>query len=227
MTAISRRPTGKSCCICRNAFSAAGLDAEHDDLFAFYNFTLIGANAHHGRAFVLVCEAWIRAANQDDDGVRLQAVKDLGKVFTSLVTKKTRSSGFSMPDCEFVTSKAWNEKLDGEWDESKKCIENVFGVDREGAWVNRGRDGVFKHNTKEEQTTEEITIEDDGKGIFGAERVQRKVAAIQKGQASFEKHRSDHSHDMSHASVFAMSDLMSMLSDSGACLTRCKGFWAS
>eukprot|EP00973_Karenia_brevis_P083029 11510671-Karenia_brevis.AAC.1 len=60
-------------------------------------------------------------------------------------------------------------------------MKTVFGQLEKGAWVRRGREGVFSGKTRQKTTTEQITEEDDGKGPFAREAQGNKLKELQSG----------------------------------------------
>ena len=184
-----RKPTGRSCAICRNVFNALGLDAEHDSLATYYKHACKPENAKEFRAFVGSRSDWISQHNKDGSQVRLKGAKEMQTRFTTLKTKTTNKRTFEAPEEEFISKEAWDPNKDGPYDESKEVSEEIMGVMRFGIYVLRGRKGVFRVRQKESVGTERETIEDDGKGPFAAERLDNKMKVIRAGQTQLEKER--------------------------------------
>ncbi len=67
--------------------------------------------------------------NQDTDArdhIRVKGAKELKARFTTLATTKSGKMSFEGPEFEFVTSEAFNPKLDGEWDPPKLHITSSW-----------------------------------------------------------------------------------------------------
>ena len=88
-----------------------------------------------------------------------------------LSTETTEFSGFKDGGgWEFVEREHWDTNLDGEFDQAKVVKARVFGQEKEGVWVRRGRLGVYKWQHEERSGTRLTTKEDDGAGPFAEER---------------------------------------------------------
>ena len=187
--AVKRKPTGNYCMICRNVYNTLGLEEVHKSMPDFYSYISKTENAHVGRHFVTCQVMWVKKHNQDEDAVRLKGARELKDVFTKLLTKHVEESGFDCPDWDFISKEAWDPKIDGPWDASKMTTQVIFGVNKEGVWVRKGREGVFhwKHSEKDQQ--EQVTEEDDGKGLFAEDRLKNKLDVTRKAQQAFEKQR--------------------------------------
>ena len=101
------------------------------------------------------------------------------------------SSGFTGPQCDFVTKEVWDPKLDGKWDDAKATTKTIFGQKKYGMWVLRGREGVFKHDNKDETKLCQQTLEDDGQGPFAEGRLKRKLDVVRSGQQVLEKQQKE------------------------------------
>ena len=187
--AVARRPTGKYCAICRNTFNALGLDQTHASLKVFYNFVSKPEHAHLSRHFTASSAEWITSHNEDPDRTRLMNSKEFAERFTKLIADKVEESGFEAPEWDFVCKENWIPKLDGPFDPTKVVHHFIHGGKREGIWILRGREGVFRWTHKEMVGTRQSTEEDSGQGPFAATRLETKLEVIKAGRQQFEKQR--------------------------------------
>ena len=186
---VSRRPTGKYCGICRNTFNALGLEQAQSTIAKFYTFVSRPENAHQSRHFISCVADWISAHNEDPDRTRLLNSKEFAERFVKLSSEKLEESGFEAPEWDFVCKDQWNEKLDGVYDPTKVVVHTILGAKREGIWVQRGREGVFRWKHREMVGTRQSTEEDSGQGPFAAKRLENKLEVIKAGRQQFEKQR--------------------------------------
>ena len=194
---ISRRPYGKQCAICRNVFNTLGLEDRFGTISQYYTHACKPENAAEFRSFITCRREWIakhNGQNQEDtdarNHLRVKGAKELKARFTTLATTKSDKVSFEGPEFEFVTSEAFNPKLDGEWDPAKVTCHFILGAKREGIWILRGREGVFKSKQKESTGSKQETVEDDGGGPFAQQRLENKMLVIKGAKAKFEKERS-------------------------------------
>ena len=194
--ATSRRPYGKQCAICRNVFNALGLEDRFGTIRQYYTHACKPENAAEFRLFMTSRSEWIVQHNGQNldadvrDHLRIKGAKELKARFTTLATTKSDKVSFEGPEFEFVTSEAFNPKLDGEWDPAKVTCHFILGAKREGIWILRGREGVFKSKQKESTGSKQETVEDDGGGPFAQQRLENKMLVINGAKAKFEKERS-------------------------------------
>ena len=78
--------------------------------------------------------------------------------FTQFQTEKKNELHLEGPEWEFVCKESWDEKLDGKYDPSKRTLHECFGTMREGIWVLRGREGVFRHKASASVGTREVHV---------------------------------------------------------------------
>ena len=143
--------------------------------------------------------------------MRLKGAKELKDTFNMLTTYKVESSGFTGPHRDFVTKEAWDPKLDGKLDDAKATPKTIFGQQRYGMWVLRGREGVFKHEHKDETKLCQQTLDDDGQGPFAEDRLNRKLDVMRSGQQVLEKQQHEQSNDMSKSNSIALEDMLGLL----------------
>ena len=189
---VARRPVAQVDALCKNVFYALGLDAEHGTLGEFYKHCCKPENAHKNRNFLQMRHEFIKKHNADPGGTRLKGLPELKTQWRRLLTERIESLTFEEDgDWEFVLKDNWNSALDGEFDPGKVIPRFIFGKTREGIWVRRGREGVYKAKRKETIQTREEAVEDDGLGPFSLERREAKKASITKGVQQFEKERQE------------------------------------
>ncbi len=192
----SRKPYGKQCAICRNVFNALGLEDRFGTIKQYYTHACKPENAAEFRLFMTYRSEWMAKHDGQSpdtdarDHLRLKCAKEMKARFTSLATIKSEKVSFEGPEFEFVTSDAFNPKLDGEWDPAKVTCQFILGAKREGIWILRGREGVFKSKQKESTGSKQETVEDDGGGPFAQQRLDNKMLVINGAKAKFEKERS-------------------------------------
>ena len=115
--------------------------------------------------------------------------KELSRVVSQIITEQQQSNEFTAPEYEFVTKDSWDAKQNGQYDASKVVTEQAFGKLRDGIWVLRGREGVFKWKATDKRSSIKRTIEDDGSGPFADQRHSKLMNALQSGMDTADKKR--------------------------------------
>ena len=160
-------------------------------LVIFYKHYCKPENAHKNRHFLQMRHEWIKKHNADPGGTRLKGLQELKNQWRRLLTEHIESLEYEDVEWDFVLKDNWDSSLDGEFDPGKLTTKFMFGKTREGIWVRRGREGVYKAKRKETIQTREEAVEDDGLGPFSLERREAKKASITKGVQQFEKERQE------------------------------------
>ena len=186
---MSRKPVGKYCRCCNNSFGCRGLHRKHTNISEYYKHLCKPENTQESRGFAIATQEWINSVNKDGSTTRIKNKDDFNNRITKLTSEKVETTGFRGPDWDFVCKENWEAHLDGEYDALKAEKREVFGVEREGCWVRRGREGVYRYQHKEGTTVRRKTLEDDGSGPFADASIQNKLDVIRSGQVAFEKNR--------------------------------------
>ena len=90
---------------------------------------------------------------------------------------------------EFVLVKDWSEAEDGKFNASKVVEEEVFGQKENGIWKQVGRTGHFRLRERESAIVRDITVEEQGDGMFVEQAIKAKREAIASVKASTNKER--------------------------------------
>ena len=186
-----REPKGKYCKICINTAGCMGLLSKFGTIHNYYKHLCKPENMQESRRFALGHQEWIRAHNADGHfSPRLKGTKEFLDRVTVLSTETAEFSGFKDGgEWDFVEREHWDTKLDGEFDQARVVKTRVFGQEKEGVWVRRGRLGVYKWQHEERSGARLTTKEDDGTGPFAEERLQNKLGVVRGGLSKFEKER--------------------------------------
>ena len=193
-------------------FNAAGLEEVHQTIAQFYTHACRAENAAEFRSCMQCRSEWINrhnAQSSDIDAralIRVNGSKEFKERYTTLTTTKSDKITFEGPAYDFVMTEAFDPKLDGEWDPTIETKQMIMGKLRDGVWVLRGREGVFKSKQKESAGTKQQTLEDDGAGPFAQQRLENKMAVIDSAKNRFEKERAQ-----KYVAKPLASDAMSML----------------
>ena len=194
-----RVPYGNICGVCHCIFGMRGLEDADDKTTRspasyFKSFGLAGGRPKQQEHLKAV-RAFILSENNDDlEGTRgnhrLHASKAVGgTILNKRSTQGTRTAG---QEEDFVEEGAWDESKDGAYVSSNMKMHFVHGAYRKGAWVKRGREGVFRRKVFSEQAADETQLVAENDGQFGEERLARKRGGLMKGLQEHEKQRKEH-----------------------------------
>ena len=165
------------------------------------------------RLFLASRAEWIRQHNEEPVKTKLSNKTDLKKVQESLQTTQRTGGRFEKPEMEFVCEEDWDSD-DGEYDKSKVVEAEVFGALKKGIWKVIGKKGHYKYTGYEDKEVQHNKIEDDGTGLFAAEAIRAKKAALLEGHAGAEKVRNDNAVQAKKST--SMTDLLAVLKKHGA-----------
>ena len=176
---ISKRPRGKLCNWCCRTFYLLGWNDEFA-IIEDYAKTISTTNKEKHKTFLSSRTALIKdhSKTASGPGIRTRTShsgrKDVNQAAVTLDTVTAETRRMNKPKMQFVTTEAWDEKLDGKFDKSKERLEDCFGNKKNGIWKTIGREGVFDADHFEDKTVEERTREADDSGPLGALRMEHK-----------------------------------------------------
>ena len=187
---VAKKPKGRLCRICVNVWSLSGWECKHGDMQSYLKTMSTPSGKVEHKEFLHKVKQYIDFQKKNESGNKMLHLGAKAAVTKStLQTVSARGQKYCAPKRDFVEVDAWDPAQDGDLSKATIVEEFIHGKQRRGAWVIRGRPGVYSEENFESKAAEDVTVEDDNEGLFGDERKALKRKSLEDGLNALEAGR--------------------------------------